>query len=311
PSQLADALGKVDVGDAAHVALLVGGVAENGPHAAEIRLAAAAFAARTGARVCRIPQGANALGLSSYGVLPATRDAQAMLRAPRSAYVIHGIEPGLDFADQHLALKALGEAQVVSFSQFACSSTRAVADVILPIAALPEIDATLTNLDGFIQQCSAAGKAPGEARSGWRVLRALADVMSLPGFEFTELIGLRASMTVKDMQPSKGLAPAMSGGGLEVVVSQAIYRVDGVVRRAQALQAHPLNVGPRAVLNPADAGLAGICDAAMGKFATGVGSAVLQVVLDDGVAPGCVWIESGYGATAPLAASGHAEISQS
>ncbi|MDQ3038448.1 MAG: NADH-quinone oxidoreductase subunit NuoG, partial [Pseudomonadota bacterium] len=78
PSQLADALGKVDLGDAAHVALLVGGVAENGPHAAAIRLAAAAFAARTGARVCRIPQGANALGLSSYGVLPATRDAHAM-----------------------------------------------------------------------------------------------------------------------------------------------------------------------------------------------------------------------------------------
>src|SRR3546814_6933615 len=71
-----------------------------------------------------------------------------MLAQPRGAYVVYGLEPGMDFADQAVALKALGGAQVVAFSQFACSSTRAVADVILPIGALPEIDATLTNLDG-------------------------------------------------------------------------------------------------------------------------------------------------------------------
>ena len=123
---------------------------------------------------------------------PPTRDAQSMLREPRSAYVIYGIEPGLDFADQRAALKALGSAQVVAFSQFACKSTRAVADVILPIAALPEIEATLTNLDGFDQRTAAAGKPPGEARPGWRVLRALADALVLPGFEFTDIAGLRA-----------------------------------------------------------------------------------------------------------------------
>src|SRR3546814_15921613 len=100
------------------------------------------------AALCRIPQGANALGLARHGVLPASRDANAMLAQPRGAYVVYGLEPGLDFADQAVALKALGGAQVVAFSQFACSSTRAVADVILPIGALPEIDATLTNQNG-------------------------------------------------------------------------------------------------------------------------------------------------------------------
>ncbi len=310
PSQLADALGKLELGEASHVALILGGVAENGPHAAAIRTAADTFAARTGARLCRIPQGANALGLSSYGVLPATRDAQAMLREPRSAYVMHGIEPGLDFADQRAALEALGQAQVVAFSQFACRSTRAVADVILPIAALPEIDATLTNLDGFIQPAAAAGKPPGEARPGWRVLRALAEVLAVPGFEFTDIAGLRAGMTAKVMQPSRGHAPSVAANGLEVVVSQAIYRVDGVIRRAQALQAHPLSVGPRAVMNPADAANAGIGDGSMAKFATNAGDAALQVALDNGVAQGCVWIESGYGATAPLAASASAEVSR-
>ncbi|MFN7136897.1 MAG: NADH-quinone oxidoreductase subunit NuoG, partial [Thermomonas sp.] len=158
PAQLAATLAGVDLGDAGNVAVIVGGVAENGPHAAAIRQAAAAFAAARNAKLCRIPQGANALGLARHGVLPAGLDAQAMLRQPRKAYVLYGIEPGLDFADQQAALKALGGARVVAFSQFACTSTRAVADVILPIGALPEIDATLTNLDGRDQQAVAAAK---------------------------------------------------------------------------------------------------------------------------------------------------------
>src|SRR5690606_36411363 len=154
----------VELGDASNVAVIVGGVAENGPHAAAIRKAAGEFAAARGARLCRIPQGANAVGLAKHGVLPVSRDAQAMLRQPRAAYVLHGIEPGLGFADQLVALKALGGAQVVALSQFACESTRRVADVILPIGALPEIEATLTNLEGRDQVTSAGGKMPGQAQ---------------------------------------------------------------------------------------------------------------------------------------------------
>ena len=308
PSQLADALGKVDLGDAATVAVIVGGVAENSMHAAAIRKAATDFAASKGARLCRIPQGANALGLSRHGVLPASRDAQTMLREARAGYLIYGIEPGLDFADQLVALKALGGAQVVAFSHFACQSTRRVADVILPIGALPEIDATLTNLDGVAQMTSAAGKLPGQAHAGWRVLRALADELKLDGFGYTDLAGLRAGVAPKSVQAAKGSAPAIAGTGLEVVASQAIYRVDGVTRRAEALQAHPLNAGPRVLLNPADAATAGLVDAAMAKLSTANGTATLQVVVDDRVAPGCAWIETGHGATAPLAASAKVEV---
>ena len=308
PSQLADAIGKVELGDAATVAVIVGGVAENGMHASAIRKAAADFAAANGARLCRIPQGANALGLSQHGVLPASRDAQAMLRDARAGYLIYGIEPGLDFADQLVALKALGGAQVVAFSQFACQSTRRVADVILPIGALPEIDATLTNLDGVAQTTSAAGKLPGQAHAGWRVLRALADELKLDGFGYTELAGLRAGITPKSVQAVKGSAPAIIGNGLEVAASQAIYRVDGVTRRAEALQAHPLNAGPRVLLHPTDAVTAGLVDEAMAKLSTASGTATLQVVVDPRVAPGCAWIETGHGATAPLAASAKVEV---
>jgi NADH-quinone oxidoreductase subunit G len=332
PSQLASALGKVQLGDASRTVVIVGGVAEAGAHASAIRAAARDFARANNAALCRIPQGANALGLARHGVLPASRDAQAMLREARSAYLIYGIEPGLDFADQALAMRALGNAQVVAFSQFACMSTRKVADVILPIGALPEIDATLTNLDGRDQRAVAAGKLPGEARAGWRVLRALGGALDAAGFDFTDLAGLRASLAPSATVPAGDAAPVqkqawfqadeqetleaahgsgqratasgpVSVEGLEVVLSQAIYRGDAVLRRAAALQAHPLTTGARIVLHPQDAKSAGLAADGLAKVANGTGTATLPVLLSDRVAPGCAWIESGYGATAALAAA--------
>ena len=68
------------------------------------------------------------------------------------------------------------------------------------------------------------------------------------------------------------------------------------------MPAHPLNVGPRATVHPQDASALGLVDGATGKFGAPAGTAALPVLVDDRVAPGTVWIESGYGATSPLGA---------
>ena len=226
-----------------------------------------------------------------------------MLAQPRQAYVVYGLEPGLDFADAPAARKALAGAQVVAFSQFACASTRDVADVILPIGALPEIDATLTNLDGREQSARAGGKLPGEAREGWRVLRALGGDLALAGFEFIDLAGLRASLAPVPVTVAASAQPAVAGEGLEVALTAAIYRTDAVVRRAPALQSHPLNNAPRIVLNAEDAARLQLQEGQMAKVGTDAGKATLPVVVDARVAAGSVWIESGHGATAPLGAA--------
>jgi NADH-quinone oxidoreductase subunit G len=306
PSKLGAALNDAALRDVAKAAnravVIVGGIAENHPQAASLRAAAADYASATGASLCRVPQGANAVGLARHGVLPAGRDVAGMFAEPRNAYVIYGIEPGLDFADTPAASRALASAKVVAFSHFACKSTRDVADVILPIGLLPEIDATLTNLDGKDQRTQAAGKLPGEARDGWKVLRALGGELQLAGFEFTDITGARAAAGTKSVAVAKSAAPASNGQGLELAVTAAIYRTDGTVRRAEALQAHPLNVGDRIVLNPADAQAAGVAEGQMAKVGNGIGTAALPVVVDARVAAGVAWIESGYGATAPLGA---------
>ena len=307
PSKLGAALNDAALRDVAkagnRAVVIVGGIAENHPQAASLRAAAVDYASATGASLCRIPQGANAVGLARHGVLPSARNVAGMFAEPRSAYVIYGIEPGLDFADTPAASRALASAKVVAFSHFACKSTRDVADVILPIGLLPEIDATLTNLDGKDQHAQAAGKLPGEAREGWTVLRALGGELQLAGFEFTDAAGMREAISnTKPVAIATSAAPAMNGQGLELAVSAAIYRTDGTVRRAEALQAHPLNVGARIVLNPADAQAAGVADGQMAKVGNGIGTAALPVVVDARVAAGAAWIESGYGATAPLGA---------
>ena len=307
PSKFAAALNDSALLDAVKSAsrpvLIVGALAENHPQAASIRAAARAFAAATGASLCRIPQGANAVGLARNGVLPSKRDVAGMFAEPRAAYVVYGLEPGLDFADGAAAQKALKAAKVVAFSHFACKSTRNVADVILPIGALPEIDAVLTNLDGVEQRTQAGGKLPGEAREGWKVLRALGGELQLPSFEFTDLAGARAAGKASTPAAiAKSPAPSPASEGLEVAASAAIYRTDGVVRRAEALQAHPLNVSPRITLNPADAQAAGLVEGAIAKVGAPDGTATLPVFVDARVAQGAAWIESGHGATAPLGA---------
>jgi len=72
------------------------------------------------------------------------------------------------------------------------------------------------------------------------------------------------------------------------------------VRRAEALQAHPLTLGARVVLHPEDAGAVGVHADGVVKLSNGTGTATLPVATSDRVARGCAWIESGYGATAAL-----------
>jgi len=135
------------------------------------------------------------------------------------------------------------------------------------------------------------------------VLRALGGELALAGFEFTDLAGLRASLAPVSVTVSTSAATPVTGDGLEVASTAAIYRTDAVVRRAQALQSHPLNAAPRIVLNADDAARLQLVEGQMAKVGTDAGRATLPVVVDARVAAGSVWIESGHGATAPLGAA--------
>jgi len=292
-------------------AIVLGEIAETHANASHLRAAARAIAQATGMAVNRVPQGANALGLAQHGVLPSVgHDAAAQLAKPKAGYVLYNVEPAYDFADATAALKALSAAKVVAFSAYASESLKQVADLILPIAAGAETEGSYTNLDGRVQFTSAGGKPRGEARPGWRVLRALGDAMGVAGFGHMDLGALRESMAPNAVASGTGLSAPAAVTGIERLATAPVYRLDAQLRRSEALNAHPLTKGQGVELHPEDAAALGLADGAIAKVADANGHAALPVRLNARVAKGTAWVESGYPATAPLANHGALTITK-
>ncbi len=309
PEALADAIAGAhsDEGDSDAIAALkagsavviLGEAAVTHPQASWLRAIARFIAGAAGASYNEVPVGANAIGLAKLGVLPGNGglDAQAMLAQPCKSYLLYGAEPPHDFADGGAAMKALRAAgQVVAFSAYASAALREVADVILPIALLPEMDATLINVDGLSQSVTAGAKAPGEARPGWKVLRALGGAMQLAGFDFDDIAGLREGVVERGAAPRQGLASLPEAASLTRLATWPIYRMDAVLRRATALNAHPLNRAPAVRLNADEASRGGLVDGDQ----VGVGEVQLPVLIDPSVPNGAVWIEAAQDLTATL-----------
>jgi NADH-quinone oxidoreductase subunit G len=106
------------------------------------------------------------------------------------------------------------------------------------------------------------------------------------------------------VESGAGLSKRGAVQGLQRIASTPIYCSDAVLRRALPLNAHSLNQGPRVRLNPADALAAGLSSGAMARVGDGRGQATLQVEISARVPQGALWIETAYGATAPLAPAG-------
>ncbi|MEO7066994.1 MAG: NADH-quinone oxidoreductase subunit NuoG [Rhodanobacter sp.] len=309
PPALAEAIAgaESDEGDAEAITTLksgaavviVGEAAVTHPQASWLRALARFIATATGAGYNELPVGANAIGLARVGVLPGNGglDAQSMLLQPRKTYLLYGVEPPYDFADGGAALAALrGADQVIAFSAYASEALREVADVILPIALLPEIDATLVNVDGLVQSVAAGAKAPGNARPGWKVLRALGGALQLAEFTFDDLAGLRDGMADRPLIERNELSVRPTITGVTRFATWPIYRGDAVLRRATALNAHPLNRPPAVRVNEAQAQQLGLADVTQ----VHVGDVVLPLVLDAAVPDGTAWIEAASDLTATL-----------
>jgi NADH-quinone oxidoreductase subunit G len=282
-------------------------------NASMLRAAARFVAKATGSAYNEIPAGANAIGLAAIGATPGAGalDARTMLESPRKAYVLYGCEPPEDFGDGKLAMAALGQAEsVVAFAAYASDALKKVASVILPIGLTPEIDATLVNVDGMAQVVAPAVKLQGDARPGWRVLRALGAALMVDGFDFTEIEDVRAKIDARPKPliaapvraPRAPKANTAANGTFERIASVAIYRADAVLRRTPSLQAHPLTRGALATMNPEDGLALGIGQGGRAR----IGEAELPIELSTRVPRGAVWIEAGYAETAMLAPNGAA-----
>jgi NADH-quinone oxidoreductase subunit G len=71
---------------------------------------------------------------------------------------------------------------VVTLSPFKANMD--ISDVLLPIAPFTETSGTFVNAEGRVQGFHAVVKPLGETRPAWKVLRVLANLLGVPGFDF-------------------------------------------------------------------------------------------------------------------------------
>ncbi|HZX92028.1 MAG TPA: molybdopterin dinucleotide binding domain-containing protein, partial [Rudaea sp.] len=200
----------------------------------------------------------------------------------------------------------------VYIGAYACNGVKRTAHAVLPVGLPPEIDGSYMNVDGTVQTLVAGSKLPGDARSGWRVLRALGAQLGLGGFAFTELSELRAelqgALAAKFNLPKnpRVASVASADAGLVRVATVPLYRSDAVVRRSPALQAHPLTGKAAVGLNPEDALALGLANDASASVKGGDAEVVLPVVITRAVPRGVAWIESTWPETRALPPTGAA-----
>jgi NADH-quinone oxidoreductase subunit G len=321
---LASAISARDAGDAARNAyaalkqgpalVILGDSAVQHPQAALLRAAARFAAKASGAAYDELPDGANGVGLARVGVMPRARgrDAAAMLaQPPRALLTWHAGSQDTSSSSAYDAARSQADFHVY-IGAYACNGVRRTAHAVLPTGLPPEIDGTYVNVDGLAQTLAAGAKLPGEARAGWRVLRALGAQLGLPGFDFTdfaEVHTLVAPQLAKtpvsrraETLPARKAGVAVSG--LARIATVPIYRADAVLRRAAGLQAHPLNGKAAVGLHPEDALALGLGDGAEARVAGGGAEAVLPVVVTRAVPRGGAWIEATWPETRALPPTG-------
>ncbi len=148
----------------------------------------------------------------------------------------------------------------------------------------------------------------GEARPGWKILRVLANLLDLPGFEFDDVAAVRAEVQAAveavdfpaAMSDPAALAWPAGDGGLTRIGDWPSYRSDALVRRAGALQQRADLPAAAVYLNESEC--RGLGFAAGDRLRVRQGEAVLELPLavDARVADGTAYIPSGLEGTQGL-----------
>ncbi|OOG23327.1 NADH-quinone oxidoreductase subunit G [Thioalkalivibrio denitrificans] len=302
--------------------VLMGNEAMAHPQAGLVRALCGVIAEHTGATPGYLPEAANSAGAWLAGAVPhrgpagaplepAGLDAGAMIAQPRRGYFLLGVEPDLDCADGPAARAALESADcVVALSAFASSALKDLTDVLLPIATFAETSGTFVSAEGRWQSFRGVGSPPGEARPGWKVLRVLGTMAAVPGFDYV------SSEQVRDeLKARLGDSPAFDNRisvegpvfewppritGLQRAGGVAMYGLDPLVRRARPLQDTADGRQAGAYICEAQARALDLVNTDRVLVRQGGHTASLDLIIDDGVAMGCVWIPQGMPETAAL-----------
>ena len=225
-------------------AILLGNAAAHHAQASSLLALAQWIAQATGATFGYLSEAANTVGAQFVGAQPRQGglNAAQMLAGQVKALFLLNTEPEFDSAAGANAARGLADVDmVVTLSAF--KTNMDISDVLLPIAPFTEISGSFVNAEGRVQSFHAVVRPLGETRPAWKVLRVLANIMALPGVEFESsqdvlnqaTAGLE-QLTSQQLSNATKAAIDVAHGPAAAPVVASIYQLDGLVRRAPALQ---------------------------------------------------------------------------
>ena len=229
-------------------AILLGNAAAHHAQASPILALVNWIAIQTGASFGYLTEAANTVGAQLAGAVPGSKGLNAgqMLSGGLKAAILLNNEPEFDSAAGASAVSVLKQCEmVVTLSPF--KANMEFSDVLLPIAPFTETPGTFVNAEGRVQSFYAVVKPLGETRPAWKALRALANILSLPGFEFEsaqEVLqhmhahddgGVPSQIPANRLNNTCQLQATSAVSSAEPCVA-SIYQLDSIVRRASSLQ---------------------------------------------------------------------------
>ena len=226
-------------------AILLGNAAAHHVNASSLLALANWIAVETGATVGYLTEAANTVGAQLAGAKPQSNGMNAgeMLDGQLKAVILLNTEPEFDSALGSKSKTTLNAAQmVVTLSPF--KANMEFSDVLLPIAPFTETPGTFVNAEGRAQSFHAVVKPLGDTRPGWKVLRVLANLMDLSGFDFESSQDVLAK--ISGILGGKVVAEKLgntTNAEIDVAIASVmapavapIYQLDSLVRRATSLQ---------------------------------------------------------------------------
>ncbi len=318
----------------APAAIYLGNLSQHHPDYSRINLLAGLIAQITGASYGVLGEAANSVGAYLVGAIPAINtllvttkfdqmesglNASQMLGYSNDlsdekcqAFILMNVEPEFDTYNSQKALKTIKSSEfVVSLSVYK-GNVADYADVILPIAPFTETSGTYVNTEGRIQSFNGVVSPLGEARPAWKVLRVLANLLSLEKFDYETPEQIRAEIFPEGLEINQYLDNTLRdfGTGIRVTEGQElqrigeipIYQADPIVRRAESLQATQDAAPPKAWMATALLEKLGVSAGDQVKVTQGDEFVRLEAAHDEKLPDNCVRVASAHPKTVALGA---------
>ena len=250
------------------------------------------IAALANAKIANLSLNGNSLSAEKVGFKPSNngKNAISMFTENTKAFLLMDVDFNYDFIDPKLVADTFNndDVFVISLNSFEDEITLMNSDVILPLAGFYESSGTHINFDGVAQSFSASVKGPGDSKPGWKIIKVLADILELKGFEYTDSTQVADDALSMSSANNNDLVEnnikETDDSKVAVHWQYSPYAIDGITRKAKALQETPIGKMNDAFISLATAKELKLSE---GDLYHGV-----PVSINETVAEGCVFVHT-------------------